>query len=26
MTYYSEIRIQQKLDYHAPINYRKSAL
>ncbi|WP_370672247.1 hypothetical protein [Enterococcus faecalis] len=26
MTYYSESRIQQKLDYQSPIDYRKSAV
>ncbi|WP_337192573.1 IS3 family transposase, partial [Enterococcus faecalis] len=26
ITYYNESRIQQKLDYQSPINYRKSAV
>ncbi|MFB8461567.1 IS3 family transposase [Enterococcus faecalis] len=26
MTYYNESRIQQKLDYQSPIDYRKSAV
>ncbi|WP_376765791.1 IS3 family transposase [Enterococcus faecalis] len=26
MTYYNENRIQQKLDYQSPIDYRKSAV